>query len=843
VRKFILIPLFTLLVLVFAVVVAPYFIPTNTYRGLIENKIASHFDAKVSMDSFHIRILPSPGYKIENFQLLSSNQPFPGLPILKIDEVEGSLSLKSLIGGNVKTGIKLRGATIDYRLKDGISNIGTMLGWHFSGIKAGGSVSVPEEEATEKQEPDEKNIEEIYEEIPIKAIPAMPSGDEDTSKFLDMIAKKAHAEDLPRSMQVFSETKKTPDFKIISLDVVDGKINSYDEDDLVSQLASKIDIAARNFSYTEGLSPAGFSEAIAANIRLNAAVLGSNVPNFSITGKIVYDGPRKEISTKAANLYLMGAQMSADASIGLGFNPSTFDLHLATAALNPLAIIGALPKSLAEFLFDLEWQGVAPADLKASGSFDSYELTLGLDATQSSVKKGNAFSKIAGAPLKIAASFKVSPDDVSIDSIELMFGQNKLNVSGKVEKKEGLPCTLRISGTGLSDSNIKPAFPDFIAVDSLEGLDAKIDAEGRLVGLKTFLNLVGNFKAVRAEIVGIALENLDVSFIRDETGISIPSISGTFASGKLTGNASIATEDKISYSFDGAVSELDFSRIKSLGGALRGRGTIIIKASTSGKDPLTLNDNLEISGTLTIPSGASSSMTFGRSIFATDTYKVLEALGGAKLNEAEKVVLSDVSDEFIDFNAEFNKTNTAVSLKAASWHSSKYTIEGLDAKLDMTTKVDTADSASTDVFLEKVLLSGTSLFIVPKGVITTLITDEGARGVLLDSQGRLILPVNVGGNLKKPGFIIDQVRFAKSVEAKEIKLEPSEVSPADIIRPEGGTEAPLDKKDEPSIKIAPQKSSSENEALKPKPKQRPKPQDPGEDKKPTEEILKVIIGE
>lgn len=834
-RKIILIPFFFLLFLVIAVAVIPHFVPTDAYRNMVERRIASNLDARVVMDKFSLRILPTPGYTIKNLNVVSASEPFVGLTLFKAGRVEGSLSLISLLKGRVKTKVKIYDANVDYRIKDGLSNLGIVFGWNLAGIQAGGSVQVPGDEG-ERDENDEgeKESEEGYEEVPIKAMPAL-SGDGDTSlNLIGLFEGTAHAEEIPQGMRVFPGGREVSDLEITALDIVDGTISMHDEAGDVTILAGRVDLAARHFSYSEGASSMGFGGVVGADVRLNAAILGSNVPNFSITGKFTYDGMRKEISTKEARLYLLGVQMSADAMIGLGLDPQTFDLHFAAASFTPAMLMPVLPASLKELLFDFNWQGTMAGDLRAVGSKRAFDLELKVDATGASVTHGRILSKSAGQSLKFSTSMKVGEDDVSISQAEFMLGKDKLEFRGDVDRNDGLTSMIRLSGSALNDGDIKPYFPMLVVLDSFEGLSFSMDMEGDLIGKNAFMRIMGNAKARKSEVAGIFIDDLGLSFARDETGVIIPTISGIVASGTLTGNASVLAGDKTEYSFEGAVSDLNTAQITATGGAMRGNGSLILKAATAGNDPLTVSSEIKMVGSLMVPSGSWNSISIGQSVYSTDTYRALEALCGAPLSEVEKVTQTDVSDDFTDLNVEFEYSTKGVELTGTSWANPKYSMEGVEAKILLPSRVDMEGDDAGGAFASKAKIAGDALFIVPKSIAMQLVVGEESQSILLDANGRLVMPVTMKGTLKDVDLALDQVKFAKAIEEREDLAAPPEGEPAEVIREDENAD---ESKPKPLIQVAPDEAKTKT-TTETKPRRRTR-----EKKKPAEEILRVIIGE
>ena len=126
-RKVILIVVFLIAAVMVAAAVWPFFIPTESYRRFVENKISRHLDARVTMEGFRLRLIPYPGYTIRGLGLISATKPFRGMRALWAKKVSGSLAIGGLLRGRVETALTLHHVQLDYRVQDSDSNIGSML--------------------------------------------------------------------------------------------------------------------------------------------------------------------------------------------------------------------------------------------------------------------------------------------------------------------------------------------------------------------------------------------------------------------------------------------------------------------------------------------------------------------------------------------------------------------------------------------------------------------------------------------------------------------------------------------------------------------------------------------
>lgn len=829
--------------------VVPYFIPTETYRGWIEKRIAHGLKARISIGKFHLRFIPYPGYTIKDLNIVSTEQPFNGYSVFSAKRVEGSLSLIGLLSGRVETKIKAYNAKIDYRTSDGTSNLGQIIGWvpaanpvvmPTEGVPAS-RPSLPSDGVQAETPPAGRPDGGLANEPPVPSPPPQDEGGGSPGptslKLLDLIATDAFA----------GEAGVTPiqggyELIVRSLDIVNGEIDIVPEQG-ETFVINKVDLSAKDI--VRKTVPGAGGQMMSADVHMNGAILGSASPNFSVNGKFLYDGSRREITAKGIKLFLLGAQASADVTLNTGTYPSSFDLHFATSSLSPAILEPLYPKGLKEFLSTLVWRGSTAIDLSAKGTNDAYGAELILDITSSDMAYGKIFSKGAGLPFKITSSIFVQPEEVIIREMSASLGDDRLILKGDVKRDEFLTSHINLSGDGLDDSLLKIFFPKFAVLDAFEGLGVSIDADGPLIGEQP-VQFKGNFKAARAKLSNTSIENFEGVLSREQSQIVFPSIKGTFAGGEVSGNGSITFGEKTEYRFDGVAEHSDVEKFDSLGGVLRGQSSVVIHAYTDGIDPLSITNNLKITGSLIVPTGQWTNIGTLKGVFSQDTWKAIETLAGVPLDVAQKTKIVGASDDFSNLNSTFEMTGQSLAFGAISWGNPMYSVEAMQGSLSLP-QYAAGPSAGQAPAVADAQIKADAIFIIPSTIAKQLVTDVSARKKILDKEERLVLPVIITGSLKLPAYQLDHVKLVRQVEEKPIDEAPAR-EPAKIIRSgeekvKAGPEKPKAKPEEQQEK-KPQATgqSLEQETQKPMATKRAAPRAPKEEKRDSDEVLRVIIG-
>jgi hypothetical protein len=826
--------LFFFVAFIISLIIIPYFVPTDAPRNFIQREVSQKLKAQVVIDDFRLRFFPSPGYTIKGFRLVSEDPPFQGLDIFVAERLEGTLSIGALLGRAVTTEVKAYGVRVDVRSDEGANNLAMLFGLRSDStaapaapVPADGTIVLPPREGAPTPGPE--GVQPPPPEVPadsIKSMPAEPEKNGGNSSSLDGLpVREANAAQ--------ESPSHGPRLSISSFYVMDGQVNIYKGNTATPFVLKNLELAASNISYEEDPSAMGFQGVIGLDLRAGFAMFGSTASNASVAGRIMYDGARQEFSARGLRAFLLGAQGSLDLVAGFGFSPVTFDLHIATPAMSPTMLLDAYPARLKSIISEMGWQGQVSLDLTAKGNLETYGVDIVLDASSSSFRFMDVLSKGAGSELKCTAKLAVGKESISADSIGLAMGEKAMSLKGYLKKDDFLSYHLEAAADGLDDTTIKPLFPGFVLMDSFEDLKFDAAMDGAISPGGPPSQARGTISAKKAQVAGVIIDELDAAFSREGDNYIAPTVKGKFVGGAMSGNGTLTGGDAHEYKFDGVVDDVDIAMIASARGLARGNSSLVIHASTSGKDALSVSNNLQITGSVVSPSGSFPNVNIAKQALSADTWKALEALGGAALDEVEKTKLSDVNADFSSLNTAYEMTATGLKISGLMWSNPTYSAQGFTVKMAVQkTPTPSAPQAAGAGGPYEIEADGN--VVLPKGVAIALVKDKTAQGNLLDDKQELSLPMIIKGNAAALDVKLDQVKLAKVVGEKQAASAPPQGEPAKVIRNDaaGGAGPQAGAPPKPQTG-APQKPQGQRSSGATK----------EEPKKPTDEMLKVIIGE
>ncbi len=380
---------------------------------------------------------------------------------------------------------------------------------------------------------------------------------------------------------------------------------------------------------------------------------------------------------------------------------------------------------------------------------------------------------------------------------------------------------------------MKNYFPSLATVDSFKNLSATVKARGSIK------NSSGDSSETRIDFTsesfgfaGMLIEAAEGSVISQGVVLEFPVIRGKFAGGSFSGNGKLEKGEKHIFTFNGIASDADPSKIQSLGGLISGNSSIVIEASSEGSDQLTVAGNMKLSGSMIVDSGSWQSYNIGQLLFNQDAWSGIEAVSDSPLSAEVKSKLENIDGAISDFKATFSRGGNLLSASEVGWKNPLYETEGFSVSIKYP---EAGDPASGQRFGEGAL-DGKGVIVIPKGISLQLVTDQGARGKLLDDQDRMLLPVKVSGTLASAIVQLDHVEFAKQAEERAAKSAPSPTTD-----PAKATTPPQEKKSQKAVvsgkksppQVSPKPASPDKELL---------PEGQSSEKKETEDLLRGIIG-
>jgi len=375
----------------------------------------------------------------------------------------------------------------------------------------------------------------------------------------------------------------------------------------------------------------------------------------------------------------------------------------------------------------------------------------------------------------------------------------------------------------------------------MEEFDLSVDAQGPLYA-GSVPAITGQVKGKSVSIAGVEVEDFEAAFERAGSSaapaagalpapqsaqdfqvpgqgapppevkagaFSVPSLKGSYAGGRLSGNGSFGFGPPFSIDFDAVVSDFDASSLSELGGQVSGQAALVVKLSGAGQDAQSLSGSTKLSGSLLVSEGKWRDVRVGAQLFTPDLWRAVEEAAGVKLDASEEARLSGADDPIKDAKVSFDSSAGRTALSEMSWSQGGMEIRG------------TGEIAAGE-------LKGEGEAALAKEAALRLASTPAARKALVGSGEKIVVPVKIAGKPSAPEFHADVAKFAAAVRERASVAAAS--APA--------KKAPAPKPSAAPSQPAPAKDKGRAVAPAPAPFKPPPP--------PTEEqvddILKVIIG-
>lgn len=813
-------------VLILALAAAgPGLIPSATYRGMVEDALRERLNARVEIKKFAFRVIPYPGYTITGFRLISDAPPFQGMTLLSAEKVVGSLSFLALLRGRIVTGIELRDANLDLRFAQGLSNLGAMLRLQaplpaasVPEIKSIGVQGLAPEAAPAPAEfPGEgrpapgSTPEGSVPEFRSMPAPSMepPAVDEGGDAVPEFRAPGAPSGALPFGLineaQAAGPSGGGMPLSIRSVDAVRSRILIDAE-----SMPRPVVIGNASFSLREISAEGGIS----MKMKLTGAVGEATSPNLSAECRLSIDDANREARAEGLRIYFNGSQFAGNASANYGSSPVSLDIHLASPDLVPASAGALLAYSGRSLPPALSWQGRLAVDARYAGTADAGRLSLSLDARDALISSAGPLKKEQGGALKVAFESTISDAALSISKGSVVIGSGEFSVTGEIGRDDILSASLVLSGSGLGAEAAGFFMPGLSAAADIGEFSAEVRMTGPLAG-DSPAAVSGRVEAPKVTAAGIEISDVAFSFERGDDSISLVSIRGSFAGGEVSGTGRIATQPIPSIEFDVVGHDVDASGIKSAAGLVSGKAGLVVRGRGEGADDYSLQQDLVLSGTIVMPEFAGSALRSLAGFFDPKLVDRIASASGVKLEPSALPGREGEEAPGSDLKASFEIAKGLLSIDGASFSGDRFA-----ARLSASAQPDTSLAGEGEAWIDAETARG----IAP---------DPAAQKALLESDGRLLIPVEIRGTISRPQVSFVESKFTEMMQAgRRIKERAAEAAKGEEAKakpkpkPPGQAQTPR-----PKPKSAPKKKA---------PTGKPSSTSPIDD---VEQVLKVIVGE
>jgi hypothetical protein len=743
VRLAVLITVIALAVLMIAAAVGPYFVPTKTYQVAVEKALAEKLDARVVIDKFKLRLIPYPGYTIEGFVLVSDRSPFRGMPVVEAKKVIGSLSFGALFGGDLDTEVEARDVGIYIRSQRGVSNVEMMFG-HGSPAPAGEAEPFGTQEPLPEAGPGRapsRGAEEPEPDVPdapVDAIPSMPApaievpteGQQGQQSFFrDLILREAFAA---------SEDGQGRSITLSQFDIVRGRIEIVSDEGPAPVVINDVSIAAKDLSLEGGFS---------GSFKMTGRMEGEPPSRVSVEGGLVLDDKRLELTLRGVRVLFGNTQFVVDATIGYGMKPALVEAHIASPNVTGESLAPALAYLGWKLPGFLSWDGTLGVDISYRGTRLAGQLGLQVDATPARVRLGEGFLKEPGLTFKVQTDIIVKPESMIIGRGTLSLEGSDIKLSGDVMRDGDMEARLGARGDELALPALRSLLPWLPDMDSLEGGRVDLMLAGALLGAKG-LSSSGRLEASRVIMAGTELGDFSAMFTREEDEVEVTTLRGEFAGGDFSGNGHIDLGDEPGMKFDIVMGGVDTKDLASLKGAVDGKASMVIKVASFGADRVALLENLTISGSFVATEAAIKGIESAAGAFSEETWDAIAQNSAATLSEAAVKELEASSESVSNLKASFEMTGEGTEVESVTWVSKLYSA-------DLAASVSPAGE-----------LAAEGALAIDKSASAKLIAEAGARKKLIDTKGRLIVPVKGEGSLADPKLSIDADELAAIIDGR-----------------------------------------------------------------------------
>lgn len=440
-----------------------------------------------------------------------------------------------------------------------------------------------------------------------------------------------------------------------------------------------------------------------APLHVAVALFGSNTQNFKVDGKLSLNLNDKTASIKDWKVVVGEAAMTLNANGNYGDTPTgsmSFSMPSATfgqlLAFDP-NILAGLPK----------------------------------DVSKDALKK-------LPVSLKIDAEFK--KPNIDVKKFDISLGGSKISGDGNLSIDGKMPADFSVNISPLKVSELKNLIMALAPVGGTSDMSLKLKINGPASEPKS-LNVGGNVSAPKVQYQDYEISNLKADFKYGGDKLNLNSLTGDLYGGTLKGSAFLAMKGESSYDSDVSITNVDMSQIPATKALLKGRGAVNVKAGGVGTDAAAIKRNLKATGDVHLANGDIPSLKLGEKIFGSGAWSIL-AKGNVGLNERGLAELRSLDASCKDFNLTFKITDGVVSTPDVKWQHQKYRVT-LKGQMTMDEKLDYNGN-----------------FTILKPTTDILFTNQTARAILVNKNGELDVPFDVGGTASNPSVHPDEKYLA-----------------------------------------------------------------------------------
>lgn len=607
--KTILVILASAVLLVAAILIAPYFVSSSTGINWLKDNLFEKTGANVSAEKFRLRLLPYPSYSIEGLTVALPTEAGGQAYSLKAKKVSGEISLWQFLTGKVQASVKIDDASLNVTL---------------SGDDKGTTALVAIAAATQptdafeltKLDIDNSRLYIMKEAQPVFII-------ENAQSAITPTPGQKGAVDIELAGTVINPF-------VAQSAVQSGKSSLYFKGQLVLDLVKK-ELNTNSFAYNFANSQG----AISAKINFDSLPIKYNITNS--TKGLNYQNA-SSIFSLLLSKPVYTPQWDGELSVESTFTNTTQEAPELTLNIEATNTRFAFGKWFIKAMSQ-------PFRLGADMLFYPQNLTL-----------KNIVASLAQETINMQG-------DVLLDGT----GTFRLNISGT--EISGSVSKTFFPQLGLLDALEHLVISASVEGALFNETPTKVSGSlkvGQLGALGFLISDVESLFDGSVDTANLTIQKGNLSFAPTAAAAAPAEVN------RISGKATVKLGDTTALAFEGSVDPFDFASLPALGGFLPAKGNLSLKLSTDGTSPQDLITNLKTSGTATLTATDFGGRKLFSKVFSAETWNQIETLIGTKPIPAIIQKLENATQESASFTVQFDSLQGNLNLTNMTWKGKEY---------------------------------------------------------------------------------------------------------------------------------------------------------------------------
>ncbi len=486
---------------------------------------------------------------------------------------------------------------------------------------------------------------------------------------INYMQDEAGATNLDRMFISLAATPSTnaPTWKVAidTISAADGTFTRYDAE---GKAVRSVRLSRIN------LTKAKFGKNIGGRVYLKAAAFGSSQADVEFGGTFVFERSTSQLHLRDCSMALLGTTATLDATLNPSTRPMRFEMHGATPSISSQQIAAIFPALANGLPAGISWGGNASLDLFLKGTGEQTLIRFQTDLLQSNVTLGKLFVKPQGRLLKVGFAGIDRPSHLDIEALNIRLGDNLIQVTGTMLHQPDHQAQLTIASEGFKLEEIQPSLQWLAVFQEAQGTKASITVQGSLDNPANRL-VFGQLSAATVRTLDIDFSDFKIDFHQKDPEISLPIIKANAFDGELSGSGIIELAGIPRFNIQAVINNADLNKVPLLGGAIKGQGSLVFKATMSGTDASALQSSLSSSGTLIMTEAQAPNLAVGKSLLGAPTWSLIEStVEGVTINQEAAAGLESMERTIENLHASFYSSADGLVISDLRGANPRYTL-------------------------------------------------------------------------------------------------------------------------------------------------------------------------